>query len=123
MSLFPLPHSLFLQTTEKMYIYPVKNAIIKLIALSLFLTLSLAIAPPAEASFCRDSNDHSICVLSIKRSAKNYWEYRVVISIDGKKQPLEVYNCRKHIKINRQGDIIPFQSNSSGEIICSFFKK
>jgi len=123
MSLFPISHSLFPKTTKQMYIYPVKNAIIKFITLLLLLTFSLAIAPPAEASFCRNSNDHSICVLSIKRSAKNYWEYRVVISIDGKKQPLEVYNCRKRIKINRQGDIIPFQTNSPGEIICSFFKK
>ncbi|NES18669.1 MAG: hypothetical protein F6K41_06990 [Symploca sp. SIO3E6] len=97
--------------------------LVKFIVLLLFLTLSLAIAQPAEASFCRNSNDHSICVLSIKRSAKNYWEYRVVISIDGKKQPLEVYNCREGIKINRQGDNIPFQSNSPGEIICSLFKK
>ena len=123
MSLFPLPHSLFPQTTEQMYIYPMKNTMVRFIALLLLLTLSLAIAQPSEASFCRNSNDHSICVLSIKRSAKNYWEYRVVISIDGKKQPLEVYNCRKRIKINRQGDIVTFQANDPGEIICSFFKK
>ncbi|NEP10794.1 MAG: hypothetical protein F6K14_11370 [Symploca sp. SIO2C1] len=96
---------------------------VKLISLLLFLTVSLAVALPAEASYCRNSNDHSICILSIKRSAKNYWEYRVAISIDGVKKPIEVYNCRDRIKIDQDGNIIPFQSNSPGEIICSFFKK
>ncbi|MGB7439975.1 MAG: hypothetical protein WA919_02820 [Coleofasciculaceae cyanobacterium] len=96
---------------------------VKFISLLLFLTLSFAVALPAEASFCHTSNDHSICILSIKRSAKNYWEYRVAISIDGVEKPMEVYNCRDRIRIDQDGDIVPFQDNGSGEIICSFFKR
>ncbi|GAB4198823.1 MAG: hypothetical protein Fur006_48980 [Coleofasciculaceae cyanobacterium] len=66
----------------------------KYIAILLLLTLSFANAPPAEAALCRTSNDRLICILSIKRSAKNYWEYRAAISVDGVKRPIEVYNCR-----------------------------
>lgn len=97
--------------------------LVKLITILLFLTLSFAVALPAEASFCRNSNGHSICILSIKRSAKNYWEYRVAISIDGAEKPMEVYNCRDRIKIDQEGNIVPFQANGPGEIICSFFKR
>lgn len=96
---------------------------IKFINLLLFLTLSFAAPLPAEASLCRHSNDHSICILSIKRSAKNYWEYRVAISIDGVEKPMEVYNCRDRIRIDQDGNIVPFQDNDPGEIICSFFKR
>ncbi|MFB8788691.1 MAG: hypothetical protein U7123_07520 [Potamolinea sp.] len=96
---------------------------VKFIVLLLFLTLSFAVALPAEASFCRNSNDHSICILSIKRSAKNYWEYRTAISIDGVAQPIEVYNCRDRVKVSQDGIIVPFESNSPGEIICSLFQK
>ncbi|WP_041619336.1 hypothetical protein [Stanieria cyanosphaera] len=78
---------------------------------------------PVEAAFCRNLNNHNICILQIKRSAKYYWEYRATISIDGKKKPREIYNCRTHyvIKANRQ--IIPFESNGIGQLICSKFAK
>ncbi|MDP8964108.1 MAG: hypothetical protein M3O33_09030 [Cyanobacteriota bacterium] len=89
----------------------------------LFLALSFAVALPAEASFCRNSNDHSICVLSIKRSAKNYWEYRAAISIDGVKRPIEIYNCRARVRICQDGTVVPFKSKGSGELICSFFQR
>ena len=94
-----------------------------IIAPLLFLAVLFAVALPAEASFCRNSNDHSICVLSIKRSAKNYWEYRAAISIDGVKRPIEVYNCRDRVRIRQDGMIVPFESKGSGELICSFFQR
>ena len=97
--------------------------LVKLITILLFITLSFAVAFPAEAFLCRNSNDHSICILSIKRSAKNYWEYRVAISIDGVEKPMEVYNCRDRTRIDQDGNIVPFQDNGAGEIICSFFKR
>jgi hypothetical protein len=85
--------------------------------------LSFAVALPAEASFCRNSNDHLICILSIKRSAKNYWEYRAAVSMDGVKRPIEVYNCRDRTLVRKDGSVMPFESNDPGELICRFFKK
>jgi biopolymer transport protein ExbD len=96
---------------------------VKYIALLLFLMLSFAVALPAEASFCRNSNDRSICILSIKRSAKNYWEYRVAVSVDGVERPIEVYNCRDRVRVRQDGTLVPFEPNGPGELVCSFFQK
>ncbi|MEW6493576.1 MAG: hypothetical protein AB1589_13875 [Cyanobacteriota bacterium] len=96
---------------------------VKFIALLLGLALSFAIASPAEASFCRNSDHHSICILSIKRSAKNYWEYRASVRVDGVERPIEVYNCRDRIRIRQDGTVVPFESDGSGELICKFFQK
>ncbi|HAA28294.1 MAG TPA: hypothetical protein DCE56_12185 [Cyanobacteria bacterium UBA8553] len=95
----------------------------KFIALLLFLMLSFSIALPAEASFCRNSNEHLVCILSIKRSAKNYWEYRAAVSVDRVERPIEVYNCRARTRLRKDGAIVPFESNGAGELICRFFQK
>ncbi len=78
---------------------------------------------PVEAAFCRNLNNHNICIVQIKRSAKYYWEYRATISIDGKKRLREIYNCRTHSVIKADRQIIPFESNGVGELICSRFAK
>ncbi len=95
----------------------------KFTALLLFLTLSFAVALPAEASFCRNSNDHLICILSINRSAKNYWEYRAAVSIDGVERPIEVYNCRDRVRVRKDGIVVAFEANGPGELICRFFQR
>lgn len=95
----------------------------KFTALLLVLTLSFAIALPAEASVCRNSNDHSICILSIKRSAKNYWEYRAAVSVDGVERPIEIYNCRDLLRVRQDGTVVPFEPHGPGELICSFFQR
>jgi hypothetical protein len=96
---------------------------VKFIAVLLCLTLSFAVPFPAEASFCRNSSDRLICIVSIKRSAKNYWEYRASVSIDGIQRPIEVYNCRDRIRIRKDGSVVPFESDGAGELICRFFPK
>ncbi|MBE9125384.1 hypothetical protein IQ257_02470 [Coleofasciculus sp. LEGE 07092] len=95
----------------------------KLMTLVLFLVLSFAIAFPAEASFCRNTKDHSICILSIKRSAKYYWEYRAVVSVDGIERPLEIYNCRSRLRVQKDGTAVPFEPNGTGELICNVLKR
>lgn len=95
----------------------------KYIALLLLVTLWFAVALPAQASFCRTSNNRVICIKSIKRSAKNYWEYRAAVSIDGVERPIEVYNCRDRLKIRPDGTIVRFESNGAGELICNLLKK
>ncbi len=89
----------------------------------LVLITSFLVNPPAEASMpiCRNYNKHKICILSIKRSAKNYWEYRATVSVDGVTQPLKVYNCRNRTKIEDDGKILQFQPNDPGLFICRFF--
>ncbi|MEH2027585.1 MAG: hypothetical protein V7K62_29185 [Nostoc sp.] len=72
----------------------------------LLFILPFCVVNPAFASVCRNYDDynglrlhHQICILSISRSAKNYWEYRATVSVDGVKRPTEVYNCREGVKV------------------------
>ncbi|MGL4622003.1 hypothetical protein [Chroococcidiopsis sp.] len=86
------------------------------------LLLSLAIAFPAVASVCRIRDGHQICILSLQRSAKNYWEYRADVSIDGVKGDTEVYNCRDRTKVQKDR-VVPFASDDPGGLVCSFFPR
>ncbi|WP_334893706.1 hypothetical protein [Nostoc sp.] len=101
---------------------------IRIVALVLFLILNLSAPYPAFASVCRnyDIDDrlhqhYQICIISINRSAKNYWEYRAAVSVDGVKRPTEVYNCRERVRVQNNGTILPFEHKDPGEMICSFF--
>ena len=92
-------------------------------ALLLLLALSFTIALPAEAAFCRNYNNRSICILSIQRSAKYYWEYRVAVSVDGVERPIEIYNCRDRTILSKDGNIAPFKPHGAGELICNLINK
>nr|WP_039737780.1 hypothetical protein [Hassalia byssoidea] len=96
---------------------------IKHVIFVLLLILCLSVALPAKAAVCRNYDNHRICIISIKRSAKNYWEYRAAISFDGIKTPIEVYNCRSGVKIQQDKTVLPFKHNDAGKLICSFFPK
>jgi hypothetical protein len=96
---------------------------LKAAILLLIVLVSLAIVDPAEAAFCRTVGDRTICIVEIKRSAKNYWEYRAVVSINGVVKPLEVYNCRDRIRVQPDGTVIPFASDGAGDVVCSLFKR
>ncbi|MEG4394612.1 hypothetical protein [Microcoleus sp. BROC3] len=89
----------------------------------LLLLISFFWALPAEASVCRNDRGSEICIVDIKRSAKNYWEYRVILSVDGVKQPLEVYNCRDRTTVKKDGTVLAFGQNNPGEIVCGFFNQ
>jgi hypothetical protein len=96
-------------------------------AISILLILCLlffcAIASSANASVCRQVNDRNLCILSIKRSAKNYWEYRAAVSFNGVKRPIEVYNCRDRLVIKQNKMTVRFKPNDAGEILCKMFQK
>lgn len=94
----------------------------KPLLLLLFLALLLTIALPAEALPCRTTPQHTICVLEIQRSAKNYWEYRAAVKIDDQKRPIEVYNCRERVRIQADGTVTAFEPGGAGEVICNLFK-
>ncbi len=101
---------------------------IRTVVFLFLLILILSAAHPAFASVCRNYDvydglrlRHQICILSINRSAKNYWEYRAAVSVDGVKRPTEVYNCRERVKVQQDGAVLPFEPKGPGEMICSFF--
>jgi len=92
--------------------------------LILLLVFWLGYMPIAHADMCRERNGHRVCVLKLKRSAKNFWEYRAKVSIDGKKQAnREIYNCRDHTLTRKGKYPIPYKPNSPGELVCSIFQK
>ncbi|MEG3841057.1 hypothetical protein [Microcoleus sp. herbarium14] len=95
----------------------------KCVCFFLLLISFFGIALPAEASVCRNYQGREICIVDIKRSAKNYWEYRVILSVDGEKKPLEVYNCRDRTTLKKNGTMLGFGENNPGEIVCRFFYK
>ncbi|MFN6482595.1 hypothetical protein [Nostoc sp. DedQUE02] len=97
------------------------NTIKYIIFLALLLILPFTVVHPVFASVCRNKDCHQICILTINRSAKNYWEYRAAVSVDGVKRPIEVYNCRERVKVQENGTILPFEQKGPGEMICSFF--
>ncbi|RUS97829.1 hypothetical protein DSM107003_17040 [Trichormus variabilis SAG 1403-4b] len=96
---------------------------IKYLVILLLLICSFSLASPVSANTCRNYDGQEICILSIKRSAKKYWEYRAAVSVDGVKTTVEIYNCRAKFKVNKDGSLAQFTQNSPGEMICSFFKK
>lgn len=90
----------------------------------LFSVISLsAIAFPVEAALCRNLDGREICIVKIKRSAKYHYRYRTVVSIDGQKEPLVIYDCRDRTISRKNKYPIPFKSNSAGELVCSLFDK
>ncbi|MBN3895280.1 MAG: hypothetical protein HWQ41_08445 [Nostoc sp. NOS(2021)] len=100
----------------------------KYIIFVLLLILAFSVVHPAFASVCRNYDvydglhlRHQICILSINRSAKNDWQYRAAVSVDGVKRPIEVYNCRERVKVEESGTVLPFEQKDPGEMICSFF--
>jgi hypothetical protein len=82
--------------------------------------------PALAAPICRTIQDHDICILTIKRSAKNFWEYNAAVSIDGKRGPKESYNCRSRYKTLRNGSIEYFAKDSIGDsigsLVCKIYK-
>lgn len=95
----------------------------KYVAVVLLLILPFSVALTADAAVCRNFDSHQICILSIKRSAKNYWEYTASVSVDNIKTPTQVYNCRDRLKILPDKTVVPFGQKDPGELICSFFKR
>lgn len=72
--------------------------------------------PPVLAAFCHQEDTHQVCIVNIKRSAKNYWQYQTEMAVDGVKQAIVVYNCRSKKKIGLDGSRLPL--DSTGKIIC-----
>ncbi|WP_228024720.1 hypothetical protein [cf. Phormidesmis sp. LEGE 11477] len=93
--------------------------VIAMLALPFAVWLLNVVNAPAESDICRLFSGHQVCINSIRRSAKSYWEYRTVVSIDGVRQPLELYNCRDRARIlASDGSIVPFLTGKTGDWVC-----
>lgn len=82
----------------------------------------LVMIAPAHADFCRQVDEHRICILSIKRSAKNYWQYQAIVSTDGIDQPSASYDCRERWIVDRDGKITLFRFRIDGSVVCSLYR-
>ncbi|MEC4806802.1 MAG: hypothetical protein SAJ12_24210 [Jaaginema sp. PMC 1079.18] len=93
-------------------------ALCGIISLNLLLPMQ-----PAQGAICRSLGEKQVCVVEIQRSAKYYWQYRVILTVDGQKRPREIYNCRDRLRISAQGDRIPFQPQGIGSLICRLTRR
>ncbi len=86
--------------------------------------MSLLGVPDAAAAtdICRSIDGHEVCIVSIKRSAKNYWEFNAAVRIDGKRGPKEPYNCRSQYKTNANGRLERFDKGSIGSLVCRAYR-
>jgi hypothetical protein len=91
-------------------------------SLTVLLIILLLGALPAQASFCKSVDTQKVCILSIERSAKKYWEYQVQLSVDRIVQPRTIYNCRKELWLQPNGQWTRFNGSSVNAVACSLFR-
>ncbi|WP_158505967.1 hypothetical protein [Picosynechococcus sp. NKBG15041c] len=68
---------------------------------------------PVYGETCRTYENQEICLISLKRSAKYYWEYRAVLRIDGKKLPMKKFDCLHDLAL----------ANNQRKFVCSLVSK
>jgi hypothetical protein len=84
-------------------------------------------ALPAVAAQCPTVASQEVCILNLRRSAKNYWEYWALLSINGVKQPERVYDCRVFAKgrsrnIPSELTAETVKSESIGSLVCRLYR-
>lgn len=84
---------------------------------------AIFIVPTAHAAYCRSVENHEVCILDIQRSAKNYWEYRARVSVDGEARSMAVYDCRDRSLTRQDGTRVSFRSDITGEVVCRLFRR
>ena len=92
------------------------------IGVLLWIGLGWIGTPQAMATPCYTVSGHQVCILEIRRSAKNYWEYRAAVSVDGEGRSLDLYNCRDRTHRTRDGRLIPFSQDLAGAIVCRLYR-
>ena len=99
------------------------NKFKKYIYLPLLIVVFLITAiPPVEAATCKTILGKQVCLLKIKRSAKYYWEYRVQLKINNKKQPTRIYNCRYSYYLQPDKTKVYFKENDElGQLVCRLY--
>ncbi|MCY7368089.1 MAG: hypothetical protein LH474_08050 [Chamaesiphon sp.] len=77
---------------------------------------------PAHAEFCRQVDGHRICIVDIKRSAKNYWQYQAVVSNDGIPESAASYDCRERLITDVNGKVSSFRARKDAKFVCSLYR-
>ncbi|WP_110986935.1 hypothetical protein [Acaryochloris thomasi] len=90
---------------------------------AIFLALMLVVALPAQAESCRSVDGHHLCIVRLQRSAKHYWEYWAVVSVDGLRPAKVVFNCRDRIQIQADGTTVPFRPDGLGDSVCRLYRR
>jgi hypothetical protein len=98
-----------------------------IITFLLALVWTAGMALPAVAAQCQTVASQEVCVLNLRRSAKNYWEYWAQLSINGVKQPERVYDCRVFAKersrnIPSELSAETVKSESIGSLVCRLYR-
>lgn len=72
------------------------------------------------STYCREIAGQQVCIETIKRSAKYLWEYRVVVSVDGDRQPLKRYDCRQSTEVEHATAMAPETLSEAAvqQLIC-----
>ncbi len=74
-----------------------KRLLVFILSTSFWLaTQQPLIAKTCQKTFSQNASGQPICLLQIKRSAKNYWEYRVALKIGDRPKVTRIYDCRQH---------------------------
>jgi hypothetical protein len=89
----------------------------------LLCCLTFGWTPVAEAAHCRTIKGKEICIASIRRSAKRYWEYQAIVAVAGVAQPRQVYDCRSRVIIEKDDTIFSFGRNDPGSVVCDLFRE
>jgi hypothetical protein len=76
---------------------------------------------PASAAYCQRIANHDICIVKIARSAKNYWQYNAIVSVDGVRRSMATYNCRDRYLLNADGTTLSFDRDPSSAIVCRLY--
>ncbi|MGB2925377.1 MAG: hypothetical protein WBB82_08750 [Limnothrix sp.] len=97
-----------------------RKMLLRFISLSLFCYLSLPVAAVSAAT-CHAEAGQEVCLVSIKRSAKYFWEYRAVLKIDGKKQAAQKFDCRTTTP-KKQGDRPSVEKNRH-QFVCNVISR
>ena len=88
-----------------------------LLVILLACGLVLGTSGKAIAQQCRMFSQQEICLVSVKRSAKYYWQYRAVLKVDGKRQPTEKFDCHpRNAKVQR---INPSLQEQKRAFVCN----
>jgi hypothetical protein len=75
---------------------------------------------------CTTLNNQTLCLQTLQRSAKNYWEYRVTLTLNTIPQPPELYNCRDRIITKnitkKDKSRVKFTPQDFSNFICRLYK-
>lgn len=102
---------------------PIPNGSMNYWLVPLLLLVSWPAPNPAPAAWaCRQIDGHEVCIVDLRRSAKNYWEYWAVVQVDGVMRSPELYNCRDRTRFQADGNGTPLASDGMGWFVCRLFK-